>query len=94
MGKCTEDREGEETAREGASTYRPESYDAVISHTTRVSVYANLQTCAKKHFHSVPLLALMQSWLTPPLQFCILNTEAKVTNIHMKCAQTRRVYRA
>ena len=31
-------------------------------------------TCAKKHFHSVPLLALMQAWLTPPLQFCILNT--------------------
>ena len=39
-------------------------------------------TCAKKHFHSDPLLYLMQSWLTPPLQFCILNTAKEGSKLH------------
>ena len=36
-------------------------------------------TCAMKHFHSSPGLALIQFWLTPPVQFCILKT-----NMHVK----------
>ena len=45
-----------------------------IRKPSRMGTEHTLCTWAKKHFHSDPLLALMQSWLTPPLQFCILNT--------------------